>query len=155
LRRSNPDDNYWLKILGKKESCQLAFQQIQQLPVTKRERNDIIKVCARYAAYLKGIPVESITSQEREFMKTLEEIDAFFETYPTELLAAEERGKLEGKIELAKTMIRAKFDAAALTEEVASRVARLNEEQLNSLTALIFQWQKPADMLAWLDVSLS
>jgi hypothetical protein len=39
---------------------------------------------ARYAAYLKGIPVESITSQEREFMKTLEEIDAFFETYPAE-----------------------------------------------------------------------
>jgi hypothetical protein len=44
---SNPTDNYWLKILGKKESCQLAFRQIQQLPVTKRERNDIIKVCAR------------------------------------------------------------------------------------------------------------
>jgi hypothetical protein len=59
------------------------------------------------------------------------------------------------KIELAKTMIRAKFDKATLTEEVASRVAQLNEEQLNSLTALIFQWQKPADMLAWLDVSLS
>jgi hypothetical protein len=91
-------------------------------------------------------------------MKTLEEIDAFFETYPAELLAAEERGKLEGKregkIESAKTIIRVKFDAATLTEEVASRVTRLNEEQLNSLTALIFQWPEPADMLAWLDVSL-
>jgi hypothetical protein len=48
-------------------------------------------------------------------------------------------------------MIRAKFDTDTLAEGLASRVARLNEEQLNSLTALIFQWQKPADMLAWLD----
>jgi hypothetical protein len=49
---SSPTENYWIAILGQQKTCQQAFRQIQKLPVTKRERNDIIKVCRLFTKHL-------------------------------------------------------------------------------------------------------
>jgi hypothetical protein len=55
---------------------------------------DIIRACVKYCVYLRDIPTDSLTSEERDFMKTMAEIDAWYET---QMSNAELKGKLEGK----------------------------------------------------------
>jgi hypothetical protein len=101
------------------------------------------------------LPVTEITPEEQELMKTLEEIDAFLENYPGELLAAEQLGKQQGKVELAKTMIRAKFGAKVLQEAAIDQLQQLNATELDTFTTLIFQWQSSTEMLTWLEAQLA
>jgi hypothetical protein len=148
-------ETMWLKILGDKHSATSAFESIRQLSPERREKNDIISACIKYCVYLKGIPTDSLTPEEEDFMKTMEEIDAWYEA---EINKARLEGKLEGKLEgeflgklkSASTIIRAKFGAEFLTPQIVSQLEQLNDEQLDNFIVHMFNWQQPLEMQEWL-----
>jgi conjugal transfer/entry exclusion protein len=98
--------------------------------------------------YLKDLPANSLSAEEREFMKTMAEIDAW---YDAEMDKAERKGKLEGKLESATRAISVKFQGYAPSEQVTSQLAALNEQQLDDLIVGMFSWQTVAQMEEWLN----
>jgi hypothetical protein len=148
-------ETMWLKMLGNKESAQRAFQQIEQLSPERREKNDTIRAGLKYCVYLKDLPVDSLNEEERDFMKTMAEIDAW---YDAEMDKAEQRGKLEGKLEgklqgkleFATRAIGVKFQGYLPTENVTNQLASLNDEQLDDFIVGLFNWQIVAQMEEWL-----
>lgn len=95
-RLPDSPETMWLKMLGNKDSAQSAFQSIEQLSPDRREKNDIIRACVKYCVYLRDIPTDSLTPEEQDFMKTMAQVDAWYET---EINKAKLEGKLEGEIE--------------------------------------------------------
>jgi hypothetical protein len=95
-RLPDSPETIWLKMLGNRESAQSAFQSIEQLSPDRREKNDIMRACIKYCVYLKDIPTDSLTLEEQDFMKTMAQVDAWYET---EMNKAKLEGKLEGEIE--------------------------------------------------------
>ena len=83
-------------MLGNKQSAQRAFREIEQLSPSRREKNDTIRASLKYCVYLKELPRESLSDEEQEFMKTMAQVDAW---YDAEISKAELQGKLEGKLE--------------------------------------------------------
>jgi Domain of unknown function (DUF4351) len=145
-------ETLWLKMLSSSQSCQQAFNAIEQLSGSRRERNDILRVCAQYAAYLKERNPQELTNEENAIMKTLEQIDAFFDV---ELPAAEQRGlklgEQQGKFQTVSLLVRSRFGKQPEVETVVERMAVLTSEQLDAIATEIFQWQTLADVVAWLD----
>jgi hypothetical protein len=95
-RLPDSPETIWLKMLGNRESAQSAFQSIEQLSPDRREKNDIMRACIKYCVYLQDIPTDSLTPEEQDFMKTMAQVDAWYET---EMNKAKLEGKLEGEIE--------------------------------------------------------
>jgi hypothetical protein len=145
------DGSMWLKMLGEREAARQAFAQIEQLPSDRREKNDIIKACIKYCVYLRDLPTDSLTTEEREFMKTMAQIDALYEA---EINNAELRGKLEGKLDSAGMLVRAKFGVEVLTPQLVSQLELLNEGQLDELMVGMFNWQEAVDLERWLAQTL-
>jgi hypothetical protein len=144
-------ETMWLKMLGDKHSAQIAFESIKQLSPERREKNDIISTCIKYCVYLKDIPADSLTPEEEDFMKTMEEIDAWYEAEINKAkLEGEFLGKLKGKIESASTIIRAKFGIEFLTPQLVSQLEQLNDKQLDDFVVHMFDWQQPLEMQEWL-----
>ncbi len=141
----------WLKMLGNKASARRAFEDIEQLSPERREKNDTIRASLKYCVYLKDLPVDTLSTEEQEFMKTMAEIDAW---YDAEIDKAErkgeQRGKLEGKLESATRAIGVKFRGYVPTENVTSQLAALNEQQLDNFIVGMFDWQMVAQMEEWL-----
>ena len=140
-------ETMWLKMLGDREAARKAFGDIDRLSPSRREKNDIIRACVKYCVYLKDIPTDSLTTEEQDFMKTMAEVDAWYET---EISNAELRGKLLGKLKSASTIVRAKFGAEGLTPQVAIELERLSEQQLDEFMVGMFNWQQPSEMAGWL-----
>jgi hypothetical protein len=140
-------DTIWLKMLGDKESAQFAFASIKQLSPERREKNDIISACVKYCVYLRDIPTDNLTPEDKDFMKTMAEIDAWYEA---EINKAELKGKIEGKIESAITIIRVKFGDSILTPQIVSQLQKLNAKQLDDFLVGILNWQQPLEMSEWL-----
>jgi hypothetical protein len=132
-----------------------------------KQKNDIIKACAKYCVYLRELPAEDLEEEDRDFMKTMEQIDAWYEAeldkaklqgkaeneFLLELvgeLKGEIKGELKGKIESASKLIRAKFGADALTPQLTSQIERLNKVQLDEFMVGMFGWQQPAELERWL-----
>lgn len=86
-------ETLWLKMLSSGQSCQKAFSAIEQLSGSRRERNDILRVCAQYATYLQSRNPQELTTEEKAIMRTLEQVDALFDV---EIPAAERRGEERG-----------------------------------------------------------
>ncbi len=146
-------ETMWLKMLGNKKTARSAFKSIKQLSPDRREKNDIISACIKYCVYLKDIPTDSLTPEEEDFMKTMQEIDAWYEAEINKArLEGEFLGKLKGKIESASTIIRAKFSASSLTPQIVSQLKQLNEQQLDDFIVLMFNWQQPLEMQEWLSM---
>jgi hypothetical protein len=146
-RLPDNDEGMWLKMLGDRDLARQAFESIEQLSSDRREKNDIIRACIKYCVYLRDLPTDSLTTEEQDFMKTMAQIDALYEA---EIHNAELRGKLEGKIDSASTLIRAKFGVEALTPQLVSQLERLTERQLDELMVGMFNWQNIVDMERWL-----
>ncbi|MBW4509121.1 MAG: hypothetical protein KME64_21760 [Scytonematopsis contorta HA4267-MV1] len=147
-------ETMWLKMLGGKHSAQTAFESIKQLSPERREKNDIISACIKYCVYLRNIPTYSLTPEEEDFMKTMAQIDAWYEAEINKAklegkIEGKIEGKLEGKIESASTIIRAKFGAQVLTPQIASQLEELNEQQLDDFIVGMFNWQQK-EMESWL-----
>jgi hypothetical protein len=155
-------ETIWLKMLGNKNSAQIAFESIKQLSPDRREKKDIISACIKYCVYLKDIPTDSLTPEDEDFMKTMAQIDAWYEAEinKAELkgklegkLEGKIEGKLEGKIESASAIIRAKFGASFLTPQIVSQLEQLNDRQLDDFIVGMFNWQQPLEMESWLSGS--
>ncbi|BAZ13536.1 hypothetical protein NIES4071_53750 [Calothrix sp. NIES-4071] len=136
-------DTIWLKMLGESESAKLAFQSIKQLSPERREKNDIISACIKYCVYLRDIPTDNLTPEDQDFMRTMAEIDAWYE-------AEINKAELKGKIQLASTIIRAKFGDETLTPKIASQLQKLNAKQLDDFTVAMLNWQQQEEMEEWL-----
>ncbi len=153
-------ETLWLKMLSSGQSCQQAFSAIEQLSGSRRERNDILRVCAQYSAYLRERNPQELTNEENAIMKTLEEIDAFFDV---EIPAAEQRGlklgeerglklgEKQGKFQTVSLLVRSRFGEQPSVEAALERMAVLTSEQLDMIATEIFQWQTLADVVAWLE----
>ena len=93
-RLPDGEDTLWLKMLGDKNSARRAFGEIEQLSPERREKNDIIRTSIKYCVYLRELPTESLTEEEQEFMRTMEDVDAW---YDAEMSRARVEGALEEK----------------------------------------------------------
>jgi predicted transposase/invertase (TIGR01784 family) len=81
--------------------------------------------CLKYCVYLKDIATDGLTPEESEFMKTMEEIDVWYETQMN-------NAKLEGE-QLQKQEIALKMLAKNLPLETIAEVTGLTIEQLQQL----------------------
>ena len=111
----------WLKMLGDKESARKAFGEIEQLSPERREKNDVIRTSLKYCVYLRGLPTESLTEEEQEFMRTMEDVDAWYEA---EIAEAQQRKQQEIALNLLQENV---------PVEIVSRTTGLTIEQLQSL----------------------
>jgi hypothetical protein len=109
---------------------------------------------------LKELPIDSSTQEDQELMRTMAEIDVWFEAsienakHEAYLRAYENaylEAKRKGKLEVAKKVIEVKFVRYVLTEEVNSQLESLNEQQYDDFIVRIMNWQQPDIMEEWLD----
>jgi antitoxin component of RelBE/YafQ-DinJ toxin-antitoxin module len=121
------EDTLWLKMLGNKDSARRAFGEIGQLSPERREKNDIIRTSLKYCVYLRGLPTESLTEEEQEFMRTMEDVDAW---YDAEIAQAQQEAKQEQQQEIAIKMLRENIPL-----ETISRITDLSSERLQQLRA--------------------
>jgi hypothetical protein len=100
----------------------MVFGVIEQIKSGDRNiRNDIMAACWKYCAYLKDLEVESLTPEESEFMKTMEELDALYE-------AEMNRVKLQEKMAIALNMLQENIPLDAI-----ARITELSIEQIQQL----------------------
>jgi hypothetical protein len=119
------EDTLWLKMLGSKDSARRAFGEIEQLSPNRREKNDIIRTSLKYCVYLRGLPTESLTEEEQDFMRTMEQVDAWFDAEITE---AAQKAKERKQQEIALKMLRKNMPLETIIE-----LTELSMEQLKSL----------------------
>jgi hypothetical protein len=123
-------EHLWLKMLGNRESAQKAFRSIDQLATPDRTgKNDIMAACLKYCVYLKDLAADSLTTEESEFMKTMEEIDVWYEA---QMSNAELKGKLEGE-QLQKQSIALKMLGKNIPLETIAEVTGLTISQLQQM----------------------
>jgi hypothetical protein len=140
-------DTMLLKMLAKAESAKRAFSDIIKLDPNLALRNDIIDVSLKHCIYLEEVQSE-LTEEDLSFMTYVQEVEAAYQRWVEKRQA---EGKIEGKIESANTIVRAKFGIDALTPELRDRLSKLDEQQLDEFTSKIFEWQDFSDMTNWLN----
>ena len=111
--------------MGDKDSARRAFGEIEQLSPSRREKNDIIRTSLKYCVYLRGLPTESLTEEEQDFMRTMEQVDAWFEA---EIAEAEQKAQERKQQEIAGNLLKKNISL-----EVISEATGLTIEQLQSL----------------------
>jgi hypothetical protein len=124
-RLPDSPETLWLKMLGDKESARRAFGKIEQLSSERREKVDIIRACVKYCVYLRDIPTDNLTAEEQDFMKTMAQVDAWYEA---EINNAELRAKLEEKQTIALNLLRKNIPL-----EIISEATGLTIEQIQKL----------------------
>jgi hypothetical protein len=123
-------EHLWLKMLGNRESARRAFRGIDQLSSPERTaRNDIMAACLKYCVYLKDLAADSLTPEESEFMRTMEEIDVWYET---QMNQAELKGEIKGE-QRQKQSIALKMLGKNIPLETIAEVTGLTIEQLQQL----------------------
>ncbi len=168
-------ETMWLKMLGDRVAANRAFGDIRQLLPEQREKNDIIIACTKYCVYLQELPTENLEEEDRDYMKTMAQIDAWYEAelnkaklqgkqeseFIMELfdkvrseirgeLKGEIIGELKGKIESANKTVQARFGVDALTPQLISQIERLNKKQLDEFIVGMLGWQQLSEMEEWL-----
>jgi Domain of unknown function (DUF4351) len=136
----------WLKMLGNQDSARRAFRAIEQLAPERREKNDTIRASLKYCVYLKELPAESLTVEEREFMRTMEQIDAW---YDAEISKAQQDGELRQAQSLVLRQLNRQVGNVSPSIEV--RVKALSLPQLEQLGEALLDFSQIADLVAWLD----
>jgi hypothetical protein len=127
---ANTPEHLWLKMLGNRESARRAFRAIDQLATPDRTgKNDIMAACLKYCVYLKDLAADSLTPEESEFMKTMEEIDVWYET---QMNQAEIKGEIKGE-QRQKQSIALKMLGKNIPLETIAEVTGLTIEQLQQL----------------------
>jgi hypothetical protein len=104
-------------------------------------------VSLKHCIYLEQFKSE-LTEEALSFMTYVKEVEEAYQQWVKERRA---EGKAEGKIELVNKMVAVKFGSDVLTSEVINRLTKLTESQLDEFITKIFEWQKPGEMLVWLE----
>ncbi len=128
-RLEDSEDTLWLKMLGNKDSARRAFGEIEQLSPNRREKNDIIRTSLKYCVYLRGLPTDSLTEEEQDFMRTMEQVDAWLEA---EIAEAQERKQQE----IALNLLRENVPLEIISRTTGLTISELEgfaNEQLQSL----------------------
>jgi antitoxin component of RelBE/YafQ-DinJ toxin-antitoxin module len=119
-------DTMWLKMLGNKEAARKAFSEIGQLSPERREKNDIIRTSLKYCVYLRGLPTESLTEEEQEFMRTMEDVDAWYDAEIAQAeRKAEQRAKQENQREIAANLMRKNISLEIIAEATGLTIEQL------------------------------
>jgi hypothetical protein len=151
-------ETLWLRGLGKDKILTQAFANISELPPTRRERNDILEVCIKHFKYLSEKSAASLTPEEEDFMKTMQDIDTL---YKSELSRArlegeiageqrgEQRGEIKGQQELVLRQLNRRLGSVPI--DVATRVKALNLGQLEALGEALLDFTQLGDLIVWLD----
>ena len=121
-RLENSEDTLWLKMLGDKDSARRAFREIEQLSPNRREKRDIIKTSLKYCVYLRELPTESLTQEEQEFMRTMEQVDAWYEA---EINQARVEGKDLEKQTIALNLLRKNIPLETIAEATGLTIEQL------------------------------
>jgi hypothetical protein len=132
----------WLKMLGNKESARRAFRAIEQLSPDRREKNDTIKTSLKYCVYLKELPRESLNVEEQEFMRTMEQIDAWYEA---EIDKAQQDGGLKQAQSLVLRQLNRRL-GKSVSLEVEARVKALSLVRLDELGEALLDFTNVADL---------
>jgi antitoxin component of RelBE/YafQ-DinJ toxin-antitoxin module len=141
-------DTLWLKMLGDKNSARRAFGGIEQLSPNRREKNDIIKTSLKYCVYLRGLPTESLTEEEQEFMRTMEQVDAWYEA---EMTKAQQDAKLKQTQSLVLRQLNRRVGNVSSETEV--RVQSLSLARIEQLGEALLDFGQMGDLIGWLDVN--
>jgi Domain of unknown function (DUF4351) len=137
----------WLKMLGNKESARRAFRAIEQLSPDRREKNDTIKTSLKYCVYLKELPRESLTVEEQEFMRTMEQIDAWYE-------AEIDKAQQDGGLKQAQSLVLRQLNRRlgnSVSLEVEARVKALSLVRLDELGEALLDFTNVADLEIFLN----
>jgi antitoxin component of RelBE/YafQ-DinJ toxin-antitoxin module len=121
-RLSEGEDTLWLKMLGDKDSARRAFGEIEQLSPNRREKNDTIRTSLKYCVYLRGLPVESLTEEEQDFMRTMEQVDAW---YDAEIAKAEQKAQERKQQEIAANLLRKNISLEVIAEATGLTIEQL------------------------------
>ena len=146
--RELPDtpETLWLRGLGKDKILTNAFANISKLPETKRERNDIVEVCIKHFKYLAEKSETSLSEQEDNFMKTMQEIDII---YRAEMSRAREEGQQKGQAGLIIRQLTRRVGVIAI--DFHDKVKKLSLEQLMILGEDLMDFSQAEDLTHWLD----
>jgi Domain of unknown function (DUF4351) len=132
----------WLRGLGKSQILAKAFDDIQELPETRRERNDIVEVCIKHFKYLTEKLPSNLSEEEEDFMKTMQEIDTM---YRSEI----NRARLEqGHLILFRQLVR---QIGNLSIDIQEKVKSLPLEKLETLGEDLLGFSQSSDLLTWLE----
>ncbi len=120
-------------MLGNRASARKAFRSIlhgrgyaneQLSSPAQTNKNDI--TCLKYCVYLKDIAADSLTLEENEFMKTMEEIDVW---YDNQMNQAKLEGEERQKQSIALKMLGKNIPLETIAEVTGLTVDRLQELQ--------------------------
>jgi predicted transposase YdaD len=126
------------------------------LPVTKRERNDIVEVWIEHFKYLSEKSSESgLTQEEEDFMKTMQEIDTLYTAEMNRArlegqLQGERQGELKGQQELVLRLLTRRV--GNVSNELASKVRALPSERLEEFGEALLDFTRMEDAIAWFDL---
>jgi hypothetical protein len=143
----------WLRGLGKDKILSEAFIGISELPVTRRERNDILEVCIKHFQYLNEKSSSSrLTTEEEDFMKTMQDIDRL---YKAEMDRSRVEGRLQGELTGQQGLIIYLLTKKVgnLSDERLDRIKALPIDCLLGLGEALLDFTQMADLVAWLDAN--
>jgi hypothetical protein len=99
-------------------------------------------VSVKYCIYLEQVQAE-LTEEDLSFMTYVKEVEVAYQEWV-------KKRQAEGMIQSANIMVRSKFGADSLTPDVADRLSKLDEQQLDEFISKIFEWQDFSEMISWL-----
>ena len=132
----------WLRGLGKDHILTKAFNNIRDLPETRRERNAIVEVCVKHFKYLTEKP--SLSEEEADFMKTMQEIDTIYQSEMN-------RVRLEGECRIVLRQLCRQVGNVSI--DLQERIKALPLEQLEVLGDDLLDFTQLKDLLAWLETN--
>jgi predicted transposase YdaD len=145
-----------LRGLCKDKILTKAFANISELPVTKRERNDIVEVCIKHFKYLsEKSSVSGLTQEEEDFMKTMQEIDTLYRAEMNRArlegqLQGEREGELKGQQELVLRLLKRRV--GNLSSDLETRVRALPLARLEALGEALLDFTRMEDAIAWFEM---
>jgi Domain of unknown function (DUF4351) len=146
-------ETLWLRGLGKNKILTKAFANIRELPGTRRERNDIVEVCIKHFRYLTEKSVAGLSQEEKDFMKTMQEIDAVYRSEMAQArlegeLMGEARGR-RGEYELVLRLLKRRV--GDISTDLEEMVKALSVERLEALGEALLDFTQMADLIIWLE----
>jgi Domain of unknown function (DUF4351) len=111
-----------------------------------RTRNDIVEVCIKHFQYLAEKSGTSLSEQEENFMKTMQEIDTI---YRAEMSRAKQEGQQEGKVDLILHLLNRRVGTVSI--DLQDRVRAVSLDHLKNLGEDLMDFSQAANLVDWLD----